>query len=744
MKVDDIKNPVSNLTGVGESTAKCFANLNIFTVGDLLQFYPKDYRDRTRRIPIKNYASAEVHTIAKVTGHEWFGYGKTRTLKIHITDGTGEAELIAFNRAFLEKSYPVNSIIAVTGSFQVKYYKLQCSAFEIEKLSDQGELSDFENAPVPGSGIIPVYPLTEGLTQKKITKAIATAIKEYLHGIDDELSVDILSRRKLVSKQRCLHDIHQPSCLDDIHQARRALIYEELFKFQCSMARRAFEHKGAVPDSNISLPVDAATVTGSEADTNGENKKDFSPRQTALLERLPFTLSRDQMLVIQRINADIDRGYMERSRLMKIVEESEDCERTTNIRPPFTMQRLIQGDVGSGKTLVSIFACLRIIDWGGQCALMAPTEILAKQHAKTIADFLEPLGVRTAYLSGNLKASGRANLLNALKAGDINILVGTHALFSKSTVYKELSLAIIDEQHRFGVLQRQAIVEKGRAIVGGNTTHPVYAAPHLLMMSATPIPQTLALTAFGDLDISVIRTMPQGRKPVTTYLVVEGHEQNAYEAVRKELRNGHQAYFVYPAIDENLESDSASSLKSAEKEFQNLTQNVFPDFNCALIHSRIPEEQQSKILEQFHNGKIQVLAATTVVEVGVDVPDATCMVIEQADRFGLSQLHQLRGRVGRGSAQSYCFLIYRKNITETGISRMKILRENTDGFVIAEEDLKLRGPGELTGTVQAGNITLGIADLSRDQEILAEARTDAFEFMRRKLQDVPCGKDAAF
>ena len=430
-------------------------------------------------------------------------------------------------------------------------------------------------------------------------------------------------------------------------------------------------------------------------------------------------LTPDQRAVILQMNADIDRGYVERNELLT---KGNGARKT-----PFTMQRLLQGDVGSGKTLVAFFACLRVKDWSGQCAVMAPTEILARQHAENAACLLEPLGIRTAFLTGNVKASGRTQLLKALKAGEIDIVIGTHALFSKQVVYKDLQLAVIDEQHRFGVIQRQSIIDKGRHT---EEQPSVSFEPHLLMMSATPIPQTLALTAFGDLDISTIRTMPAGRKPIKTYLVKQGNEQNAYEAVRRELKAGRQAYFVYPAIDsENITQE----LKSAEEAFENLSKNVFPEYRCALLHSKIPEEEQLRALQEFRAGKVQILAATTVIEVGVDVPNATCIVIEQADRFGLAQLHQLRGRTGRGAEQSFCFLIYSSKITETGIERMKVMRQNTNGFAIAQYDLKLRGPGEITGTAQAGNLTLGIADIVRDHDILVQARTDAFDYIRTKV-----------
>ena len=717
---------------------KLLANLNVWTICDLLNFYPRSYKDRTKRISLSQYETAkEVHTVAKVVGHEWFGYGKMKTLKIIVHDSTASAELICFNRPFMEKSFPVGSIIAVTGAFFVKYNALQSSSFEAELLAQGGSLEDFENAAIPGSGIVPLYKLTAGLTQKKLAKLVAAALSQCAAAIDNDFDADIMERRSLLPTRDAIRAVHQPQSFDQLEKARRTLIYKELFDLQKTVLLRSLERKGALPAAQIS----EASIDSTPAPSAPQ--KNFSPRQAALLERLPFALTKDQMAAIAQINADIDKGYDERAKLLK-ASESGAADGLASKKAPWTMQRLLQGNVGSGKTLVAVFACLRAIDWGGQCAVMAPTEILAKQHADTIARLLEPVGVRAAFLSGTISAAARSPLLKALKAGEINILVGTHALFSKTTVYNDLQLVVIDEQHRFGVTQRQSIVEKGRTVAGFN------AAPHLLMMSATPIPQSLALTVYGDLDVSVIKSLPAGRKPVTTYLVAQGHEANAYAAVAKELQKGRQAYFVYPAIgggSSGLESASgfdaaslgldnaseAAGLKSATAAFEKLSRSVFPGFKCALLHSQIPEDEQTKILNDFRQNKIQILAATTVVEVGVDVPNATCMVIEQADCFGLAQLHQLRGRVGRGSEQSYCFLIYRNGITQNGIERMKILRQSTDGFYIAEEDLKLRGPGQITGTAQSGALELGIADLARDRDLLMLARLDARDSIEKEL-----------
>ena len=705
MKINEIKTPVSSISGIGPKLSKLLAKVNVFTTGDLLQYYPRGYEDRSVKITLDQYkTTSKIHTVAKVMKQEWFGYGKMRNLKIHINDGTAPAQLICFNRAFLENQLVPGTVITVTGQFFVKYNTLQSTAFDFTKMELGPETSaqELKNTMPLNTGIVPLYHLTEGLTHKVLYKAILTALAQYAHGIDDELPPEIIQKRGLISKQQAITLIHKPDTLQNAEKARQTLAYEELYHLQYAIAQRAFRHRGYIPSEKITGETEQA-ATESQI-SSSLFRSSLSPLQRELMDKLPFDLTPDQQKVIFQMNSEIDMGFTQRYK-----------HQETASGQPFTMARLLQGDVGSGKTLVALFICLRVINYGGQCAFMAPTEILARQHAETTSRMLDSLGIRTAFLTGNIKASGRTQLLKALKAGDINILVGTHALFSAQVVYKDLQLAVIDEQHRFGVLQRQAIVAKGRVSEENGMT----SEPHLLMMSATPIPQTLALTMFGDLDVATIKTLPQGRKPIQTYLVKEGNEKNAYEAVRKELAAGHQAYFVYPAI--NAESD----FKSAEKNFENL-KKIFPEYHCALVHSKIDEEEQASALKDFHDGKIQILVATTVIEVGVDVPNATCMVIEQADHFGMAQLHQLRGRVGRGSEQSFCFLIYNKNLSETGIERMKALRQSTDGFYIAEQDLKTRGPGELQGTAQAGELAFSIADISRDRELLLQARTDAF------------------
>lgn len=739
MKLCEIGTPVETLAGVGPSTVKLFAKQGIFTVADLLTDFPRDYEDRTKRVALSDWKSGKVHCVCQVTAHTFFGYGRMKTLKIGITDGVTQAWLVAFNRPFLEKSLPEGCIVSVTGTFQVKYNELQSTSFETNRLAYDGELAQWQNAAVPDSGVIPIYPLTEGLLNKVVHKAVAAALRQYGKAIDDELPLSVMESRSLLKSAVALEKVHMPKNLAEAEEGRRTIIFEELYKFEYKMALRTLEHRGKLPQLAEEGSLAVAVETGADGappdaapyfTTPDKEKDDFvqalSPRQKALFDRLPFALTDGQMKSIAEMGRDIDQSEADLNELMNGTQEP--------VRSAFSMQRLLQGDVGSGKTLVSFFVCLRTVDYGGQCALLAPTELLARQHAENASRLLEPLGVRVAFLTGNVKASGRKMLLKALAAGEIDIVIGTHALFAQDVVYKKLQLAVIDEQHRFGVAQRESIVAKGR-VSKGQFSH----SPDVLMMSATPIPQTLALTVFGDLDVSTIMSMPQGRKPIRTYLSVMGHEANVYEAVRKELAAGHQAYFVYPRIGEGDGEESgpaeggADGIKNAEEMFAFLSGEVYPEYSCALIHGKVDDEEQHKILDGFKNGSVQVLVATTVVEVGVDVPNATCMVIEHADRFGLAGLHQLRGRVGRGSLQSYCFLIYGKNITETGIARLKALHESNDGFKIAEEDLKLRGPGEVLGTAQSGYLSLGLADLCRDKELLMQARYDAFKELEKQL-----------
>lgn len=678
MYAGEIPIPVSRLKGVGPQTAKVLSNLDILTVGDLLSWWPRDWEDRTVSTPLSRFAERKkIHTIARVASHDWFGAGRMKTLKLIIEDDEGTlAELICFNRPFLEKQFPVDSRVSVYGSFRIAYGSIQSSAFEIDLDSQLSRT------------VFPVYPLTASLTQIQMRKIISSALDSYAKGIDSELPQEVRSAHGIPAKHEILHMMHRPHRVEEATTAKEALIFEELYLFELAIGRHSLKRRGRLPAIDISDQSTERAMLDSDAQS-----KPLLPLQQRLVERLPFSLTDDQVNCILEINADI-----------------------TGETP---MARLLQGDVGSGKTLVSFMAALAVIEQGGQVALLAPTELLARQHAEGAATLLEVLGVRLAYLTGNVRASGRKELLTRLASGEIDVIVGTHALFSQKVQYKNLRLAIIDEQHRFGVRQRAAIQEKG--MEGGN------GIPHLLMMSATPIPRTLALSVFGDLDVSTIRSLPGGRKPIITHLARKGNEGKVYDFVRTQLAAGRQAYFVYPLIDPSEEG----SLKAATVMFTSLAKDIFPDYSCKLIHSRIPEDEQRLIMSAFREGKVHVLVATSVVEVGVDVPNATCMVIEHAERFGLSALHQMRGRVGRGSEQSFCFLIYDDKLTEEGKARIKVMHETTDGFAIAEKDLHIRGPGEMTGIRQSGYAGFTLADPVRDYDILVKARKAAFDYLEK-------------
>lgn len=713
--------PVTRVRGVGEATAAAFRKVEVETIADLLLYLPRDYQDRSRVVTLREVAAAlaaspyelgfdersrspggpaageplpegsragrlparpatppPVNTVVTVVSHHFIGRGRNRTLKVIVEESLDEAgatpssppsggpprddpfgpppargALLCFGRSFLERSLEVGKRFALYGSFAYRYGELSSSAFEMEPLERRTE-----------PRILPIYPLTEGLPQGVVRRAVASALATSGVHVESELPQGLMRRRELLGTAKALVGVHRPESLEGAEAARRSLAYEELFYLQLTIARRALRRR-----------------------SERRQARALSTRlQERLVERLPFRLTPDQQTVLGEINADL-----------------------AGSRP---MARLLQGEVGSGKTLVALLAALAVIENGEQAALMAPTELLARQHAESAARLLSPLGIRLAYLSGNVKDASRALLLEALGRGEIDLVVGTHALFTRGVSFRRLGLAIVDEQHRFGVVQRLALVSKGEE-------------PDLLLMTATPIPRTLALTLFADLDLSTIRTMPAGRRPIITHLARAGNAQKVYAWVRRELTKGRQAYFVYPLIQQSESLD----LKDAESMYEELARAVFPDRRVGLIHSRLDEEEKSSVMAAFVGGGIDILVATSVVEVGVDVPNATVMVIEHAERFGLAALHQLRGRVGRGGEQSYAFLIYGEELTEEGKQRLKALKETTDGFRIAEEDLRLRGPGEIAGMRQSGYLRLRVADIVADFELLKMAREDALALL---------------
>jgi ATP-dependent DNA helicase RecG len=643
---------ITRLKGIGPATAARLEKLGIRTLRDLLLHLPRDYEDRTEITPLSRVLSREkACVVAEVVSQSEVGRGRARTVKAVVDDGTASASLVCFGRPFLRSTLQPGKRLFIWGSFKGRFGEIQSTDFEIEPWSQ---------APSGFGKILPLYPLTEGLTQGVVRRAVRQALGELAAKIEDELPASLIRARSLPAKADAVTAVHFPPSLEAASAALRALAFEELFWFELLVMRRR----------RIQTAARAA------------KRRLSSDLRDRLLGRLPFRLTEDQRAVAAEIESDLSSEM--------------------------PMARLLQGDVGCGKTLVALLSAALLFPCGEQVAFVAPTELLARQHAENASQLLEPIGVRTALLSGSVTGEPRKLLLSALTAGEIDIVFGTHALFSAEVVFRNLGFVIVDEQHKFGVLQRGAILAKGRS-------------PDLLLMTATPIPRTLALTAFGDLDISTIRMMPAGRRSVITHLAREGNEEKVYRRVREEVGKGRQAYVVYPLIEES----EALSVKAAETSYRILAQKVFPDLRLALVHSRVPDEGKQRAMAEFASGKLDILVATSVVEVGVDVANATCIVVEHAERFGLSTLHQLRGRVGRGEHQSYAFLVYGRSLTADGVERLKIMMETTDGFRIAERDLRLRGPGELLGVRQSGFLGFRVADLLSHGQLLAEAREDA-------------------
>jgi ATP-dependent DNA helicase RecG len=658
MHLHEYREGVEELHGVGLVARRRLERLGIRTLAELLRHYPKSYQDRRHKDSLDTAQRADrVNVLVRVRSRAWIGRGYRKTLKVGIEDETGRAALVCFGRSYLSGVLQPGKRFWVWGRFQRRQGELQASDFEIEAYEQGRERADYAR-------ILPIYPLTEGLRQTALRQLMRRALDIVQPELSEELPPALRERRDCLPKRAALEVVHFPESMEQLARARKTLAYEELLHYQLALGRSRLIR---------------ASIRRSRSRPAGALKR-------ALLDRLPFALTADQLRVLREIEEDLFA--------------------------PHPGARLLQGEVGSGKTLVALASALSVIEAGEQAALLVPTELLARQHGDNAARLLEPLGVRVAFLSGNVQGAPRRLLLDSLEAGEIDLLIGTHALFSEEVQYRRLGLVIVDEQQRFGVAQRRALVAKG--------DHP-----DLLLMSATPIPRTLALSAFGEIDVSEIRTLPRGRKAVITHLARQGNEAKVYERVRQEIARGGQAYFVYPLIEES----SGLDLKDAERMFERLKRGVFSDLRLGLIHSRVAEEQKIRVMQEFAEGKVDILVATSVLEVGVDVARASCMVIEHAERFGLSNLHQLRGRVGRGERQSYAFLIYSRNLTDMGIARLKAIMNATDGFEIAEQDLKIRGPGEFLGQRQSGFPRFAIAELLSDWDLFLLAREDAREIL---------------
>ena len=642
-----LSDPITILKGIGEAKAKIFANLNIFTLGDLICHFPRGYEDRTRLVPIEKL-EPDVPSCFKAmvmntprTNHIRKGLDIT---KVQVADHSGRLSLTFFNNRFAAEQlqYGKEYIFygAVSGDFIG--YNMTNPVFET-----------VEAAPVTTRRVLPIYPLTAGLTNGAVLKAVTQAM--LLCDTPPEiLPASIRQEYNILPADRAYRAIHAPTSMAEAELAKKRLIFEEFFVFSAglSLMRAARSEKKSKPYENL----------------------DITPFHNAL----PFTLTGAQSRAIGQILQDFSKGA--------------------------PMNRLVQGDVGSGKTMVAAAAAYCAAQNGKQTALMAPTEILAEQHFASLEKLFAPLGISVALLTGSMTVKQQRMVREQIALGEVQIAVGTHALLTDSTAFSNLGLVIADEQHRFGVAQRSKLSAKAED-------------PHMLVMSATPIPRTLALLMYGDLEVSILDELPPGREPVDTFLVNESYRPRINAFIRKQVEEGHQCFVVCPAVEENEEL----GMKSAAAWSEVLQQTVFPDLRIALLHGQMKGAEKEAVMASFAKGEADVLVATTVIEVGVDVPNATLMVIEDADRFGLSQLHQLRGRVGRGKAKSYCILTSHNKNPET-LQRLKALCKTTDGFKIAEEDLRLRGPGDFFGSRQSGLPAFRVADLSFDLDTLKQAQ----------------------
>ncbi|PIU57902.1 MAG: DNA helicase RecG [Deltaproteobacteria bacterium CG07_land_8_20_14_0_80_38_7] len=671
-KKHPLATPVQYVKGVGPALALKLAKMSIFTAADLLSVIPIRYIDRRSISPINEVSSGKNKTIIGIiaaSGVAFLGFKRKRIYEIVVEDETGRigARWFYFNQKYFDQKFKIGTKIQLSGD--VSDFRGACNFIhpEVEIIGDDaGEI-------LPQ--IIAVYPLTEGIYQKTMRKIIRNAWDLFNHAIEPVFPESMAEEHGLEDPWRCLQMLHFPSSDTNIeslnnHTSKEhgALIFDELFFLELGMAFR----KGKVTaEQGISFA--------------------FKPDVlTKFINSLPFKLTSAQTKVIEEIREDMTK--------------------------PVPMNRLLQGDVGSGKTVVALASAVQAIENGYQAAIMAPTEILAEQHYETTKKLLFDSGIKFGLLTSNTKGEEREHIYKSLANGDLPLIIGTHALIQDIVKFSKLGLVVIDEQHRFGVLQRASILNK--------TSFD--KRPDLLIMTATPIPRTLAITFYGDLDVSIIDEMPKGRKPVLTRLYSEKQREQLYNGMRSELKNNRQIYVVYPLIEESEKLD----LKNATDMAKQLAEVFEPEFKVALLHGKMSGDLKEKTMDSFKKGIIKILVTTSVVEVGVDVPNASVMVIEHAERFGLSQLHQLRGRVGRGEHQSYCILMADYKRSDDAKKRLSIMVETNDGFKIAEVDLSIRGPGEFLGTKQAGLPPFRIADLGRDIGILSKAREAAFKIIK--------------
>lgn len=676
---------VMYIKGVGPKVAYKLNKLGIFTAQDLMMYFPKKHIDYSSRTLIKKLQEGQTTTV--------FGYIKSvssfntknnlSVTKVVIADESGRFELSFFNakgnRYLLERmkaQFPVNAGIMVSGVVKRNNYTGLLTMDKPTYSIMTGEFLDNPDSNLNIARIVPIYTVCEDLSIKTLRKAIFNAIELYKNDIKNIIPDFIRERLGIMNKKEAVKQIHFPETMDTLEHARFSLIFEELFLIQLKLIR--LRETTAKNTTSFALQV----------------HKDGLVQN--FIKNLPFELTSGQKQAVNEILQDMNSDA--------------------------PMQRLLQGDVGSGKTVVATIMLLAAIENGYQGALMAPTEILAQQHYNNLVQWLTPMGLSVGLFLGSHGKRIRQKFETDLKNGQTHIAVGTHALIQENVEFNNLGAIVVDEQHRFGVKQRNILKKKSQN-------------PQILTMTATPIPRTLALTVHGDLDLTVINELPKGRKPIKTILT--GSHKQVWDLIKKEVESGRQAYVVYPLIDES----ETLSAKAATIEAEKLQAEVFPQFKIGLLHGKLKNDEKDEVMKDFKAGKYDILVSTTVVEVGVDVPNATVMVIENAERFGLSQLHQLRGRVGRNSLQSYCVLITSSRSQETR-ERLGIMTETNDGFVIAEKDLQLRGPGEFLGTRQSGLPDLIISDIVRDAKILEIARNEAIDFVKNyNIEDFPVLKN---
>ena len=650
--------PLEQIKGVGPKTAQALAAAGLKTISDALDFLPRAYDDYSTAVNIADLQPGKVTVKARCESVS------TRIVRrgLRITtavlaDKSGKVKAVWFNQPYRETQLKSDAEFIFSGQFGMQYNRYQINNPSVE-LAKEVAKTTMENA----SGIQPVYKSIKNIRPKTVQDLMKN-IRPIMDFLPETLPENIIQRQKLVSRSEAVKFLHAPKTHEEISRGRERLAFEELFEMILAAQFNKQEQ---------------TRLTGWKIPFNKSVVKNF-------VDQLPFPLTNAQRRAAWQILQDLESDH--------------------------PMNRLLQGDVGSGKTVVAGLVAAEVAKAGFQTAIMAPTEILAQQHAKTLDELLSPFGVSVALLTGHVKGAARNQLLDNLASGNIDVVVGTHALIQEKVAYHKLGFAVIDEQHRFGVKQRQALLEKSDFM------------PHLLSMTATPIPRSLALTLYGELDISILDELPSGRQPIQTKIWSPASAPKLYESIENELAKGRQAYVICPLIDDNPDNDK----KSVEAEYNKLSKTIFSHRRVGLLHGKLPAEEKAEVMQKFADGELDMLVSTTVVEVGVNVPNATVMLIENADNFGLSQLHQLRGRVGRGTHQSFCHLMMSGH--DKPSQRLREIEKSQDGFYLAEVDLKLRGPGEIYGKMQHGDLNLKIASLA-DTALIARAQVEAERFVK--------------